>query len=50
MQAHGVAAAARRPRREHGTPSGTVWDARQLQTFRGVAEGHRLFAFFPLSA
>jgi integrase len=37
MQAHGVAAAAPRPRREHGTPSGTVWDARQLQTFRGVA-------------
>ena len=41
---------AKRPRREHGTPSGTVWDAGQLRTFLGVAEGHRLFAFFRLSA
>ncbi len=41
---------AKRPRREAGAPLGTVWDAGQLRTFLGVAEGHRLFAFFRLSA
>lgn len=41
---------AKRPRRENSTPPGTVWDAEQLRTFLGVAAGHRLFAFFRLSA
>jgi integrase len=41
--------AAKRPRRETKAP-GTIWSASQLRTFLGLAEGHRLFAFYRLSA
>lgn len=40
---------AKRPRREV-KPLGTVWNADELRTFLQIAESHRLFAFFRLSA
>lgn len=40
---------AKRPRREV-KPIGTVWSAVELRTFLRLAESHRLFAFYRLSA
>ncbi|WP_020580009.1 tyrosine-type recombinase/integrase [Actinopolymorpha alba] len=41
---------AKRPKKTHRDAPGTVWDASQLRLFLGVAQQHRLYAFFHLAA